>query len=64
LTYPPPPNLQCTLLPGHEEKKEEVKNEKQQNKLIMNGKTNKETEEMEDGGINERKWKWILKNQV
>jgi hypothetical protein len=30
----------------------------------MNGKANKETEEMKDGGINERKWTWILKSQV
>jgi len=30
----------------------------------MNGKANKETKEMKDERINERKWKWILKNQV
>jgi hypothetical protein len=46
---------QCTLLPGREGKKGRANNEKQQNKLIMNGKANKETEEVKDGGINERK---------
>jgi hypothetical protein len=44
--------------------KEWINNEKRQNELIMNGKVNNETEEMKDGGINERKWEWILKNQV
>jgi hypothetical protein len=27
----------------------------------MNGKTNKDKEKVKDGGINERKWTWILK---
>jgi hypothetical protein len=54
---------QSILLQGHvEENKEEINKEKQQNKLLINGKANKETEERKDGGINERKWKWILKN--
>jgi hypothetical protein len=30
----------------------------------MNGKANKETEERKDGGISERKCKWVLTNQV
>jgi hypothetical protein len=55
---------QCALLPGHKGKKEDINNKKRQNKWIINGKTNKETEEMKDGGFNERKWEWILKNLV